>query len=191
LKRHGKLTPVYRAAAVLLLLAVVNLALHQHTGRQSAANSLPAPSTTTATSGETTSPATPPATKTRHGPKPRGRFARPIPRTKTPLEPAGARAVAQTFLRSYLAFMYGHATARQLQDVTGEQRAILATQPPRVPASIRALRPAVRTLALEVPDPPDWTAIATITDGHNTYLVVCELQRLGGRWIVASIQPPL
>jgi hypothetical protein len=117
-------------------------------------------------------------------------LAAPIARATPPgRPPQAARSAASRFLRSYLRFTYGHVQARRLRDVTAWVRRRLAANPPRVPRAVRALRPIVRSLALERRG-SGWTAVAAVADGRSTYVVVFDLTNKAGTWAVSSIHPP-
>ena len=65
----------------------------------------------------------------------------PTPPALRPTGPPRARRAALEFTQSFLDYTYGHATARQLRDLTPTLRAAIASNPPQVPAAIRALHP--------------------------------------------------
>jgi len=102
------------------------------------------------------------------------------------LPPAAARRAALAFTNSYLDYTYGHATAKQLRDLSRELRAAITANPPRVPATIHALHPRIATLAL-TPHHPDWLADANVTDGQDTYQVISLVGRIHSEWLVVAL----
>ena len=113
-------------------------------------------------------------------------IASPAPAAR-PVGPDAARDTAITFTTDYLAYTYGHARAGQLRGVTSALRAALATNPPRVPPTVRALDPRIASLALS-PDGKGWLASANVTDGQNTYQVISILGRVHGSWRVMAVR---
>jgi hypothetical protein len=97
----------------------------------------------------------------------------------------GGANAALTFTNSYLAYTYGHATAEQLHDLTPHLRAAIAANPPRVPATVRALHPCIASLAL-TPHRAGWFANANVTDGQDTYQVISLLERFGAEWLAVT-----
>ncbi|MFZ0379751.1 MAG: hypothetical protein WAL38_18125 [Solirubrobacteraceae bacterium] len=104
-----------------------------------------------------------------------------------PTGPPPARRAALGFTQSFLAYTYGHATARQLRDLTPTLRAAIASNPPQVPAAIRALRPRIASLAL-APQHGAWLAEANVTDGQDTYQVISLLHRLDRDWLAFALR---
>ena len=111
----------------------------------------------------------------------------PTPPAPRPTGPAAARRAALGFTQSYLAYTYGHATARQLRDLTPTLRAAIASNPPQVPAAIRALHPRIASLTL-TPQHGAWLANANVTDGQDTYQVISLLHRLDGDWLAFALR---
>ncbi|MBV9193389.1 MAG: hypothetical protein JO168_04530, partial [Solirubrobacterales bacterium] len=72
----------------------------------------------------------------------------PDARDNIPAAPPAARKAARALITSWLEYTYGHATARQLQDLTTSLRANLAASPPDVPPAMRALHPRITNIAL-------------------------------------------
>jgi len=102
--------------------------------------------------------------------------------------PAAVRHAALAFTQSYLAYTYGHATGRQLRDLTPALRAALTVNLPQVPAAIRALHPRIATLAL-TQQAARWLANANVTDRQNTYKVNILLDRVADRWLATTLRP--
>ena len=115
-------------------------------------------------------------------------IASPSPAAR-PVGPDAARDTAITFTTGYLAYTYGHASAGQLRRVTSALRAGLATNPPRVPPTVRALDPRIASLAL-TPDGKGWLASANVTDGQNTYQVISILGQVHRSWRVIAVRSP-
>ena len=104
-----------------------------------------------------------------------------------PTGPAAARRAALAFTHSYLDYTYNHPVADQLHDVTATLRAAITTNPPQVPAAVRALHPRIATLAL-TPDGARWLADANVTDGQDTYQVTSILARVRGEWLIVALR---
>jgi len=100
--------------------------------------------------------------------------------------PPSARRAALAFTQSYLTYTYGHATATQLRDLTPELRAAITSNPPSVPATIRALHPRIASLALTL-HPPGWLINANVTDGQDTYQIISLARRIHGEWLVSAL----
>ena len=111
----------------------------------------------------------------------------PTPPALRPTGPPPARRAALGFTRSFLDYTYGHATARQLRDLTPTLRAAIASNPPQVPAAIRALHPRIASLAL-TPQHGAWVAEANVTDGQDTYQVISLLHRLDRDWLAFALR---
>ena len=111
----------------------------------------------------------------------------PTPPALRPTGPPPARRAALEFTQSYLDYTYGHATARQLRDLTPTLRAAIASNPPQVPAAIRALHPRIASLAL-APQHGAWLAEANVTDGQDTYQVISLLHRLDRDWLAFALR---
>jgi hypothetical protein len=101
--------------------------------------------------------------------------------------PAAARRAALGFTQSYLDYTYGHVAADHLRDLTPMLRAAIAANPPRVPASIRALRPRIASLAL-TGHGARWLADANVTDGEDTYQVMSLIGRVNGDWLAVALR---
>ena len=101
--------------------------------------------------------------------------------------PAAVRHAALAFTHSYLAYTYGHATARQLRDLTPALRAAIASNPPQVPAAIRALYPRIAILTI-TPQHGAWLAEANVTDGQDTYQVISLLHRVDRDWLAFALR---
>ena len=112
---------------------------------------------------------------------------RPDPARAAADRPAAARRAALEFTQSYLAYTYGHAAAEQLRDLTPTLRAAIASNPPQVPAAIRALHPRIASLAL-TPQHGAWLAEANVTDGQDTYQVISLLHRVDRDWLAFALR---
>jgi len=110
----------------------------------------------------------------------------PNPPALPPAGPPSARRAALGFTQSYLTYTYGHATATQLRDLTPELRAAITSNPPSVPATIRALHPRIASLALTL-HPPGWLVNANVTDGQDTYQIISLARRIHGEWLVSAL----
>jgi len=111
----------------------------------------------------------------------------PTPPALGPTGPAPVRRAALEFTQSFLDYTYGHATARQLRDLTPTLRAAIASNPPQVPAAIRALRPRIASLTL-TPQHGAWLAEANVTDGQDTDQVISLLHRLDRDWLAFALR---
>jgi hypothetical protein len=111
----------------------------------------------------------------------------PTPPALQPTGPPPARRAALGFTQSYLAYTYGHSTARQLRDLTPTLRAAIASNPPQVPAAIRTLHPRIAILAL-TPQHGAWVAEANVTDGQDTYQIISLLHRLDRDWLAFALR---
>ena len=111
----------------------------------------------------------------------------PTPPALRPTGPPPARRAALGFTQSFLDYTYGHATARRLRDLTPTLRAAIASNPPQVPAAIRALHPRIASLAL-TPQHGAWLAEANVTDGQDTYQVISLLHRLDRDWLAFALR---
>jgi len=111
----------------------------------------------------------------------------PTPPALRPTGPPPARRAALEFTQSYLDYTYGHATARRLRDLTPTLRAAIASNPPQVPAAIRALHLRIASLAL-TPQHGAWLAEANVTDGQDTYQIISLLHRLDRGWLAFALR---
>jgi len=102
---------------------------------------------------------------------------------------AGAEHAALRFLHGYLPWLYGQAPLRTITTATSGLLADLKAHPPRIPPTIRSLRPNVAAIAIKRRG-PGWQALPNITDGHETYeLVLTLVAPTRGRWLVSNVRP--
>ena len=100
---------------------------------------------------------------------------------------AGAEHAALRFLHGYLPWLYGQAPLRTITTATSGLLADLKAHPPRIPPTIRSLRPNVAAIAIKRRG-PGWQALPNITDGHETYeLVLTLVAPTRGRWLVSNV----
>ncbi len=102
---------------------------------------------------------------------------------------AAAEDAARLFLHGYLPWLYGHAP---LHAITGGSRGLVATlkaHPPRVPPTMRPLRPNVAAIAMQRRG-RGWQALPNISDGHETYELVLTIAQARGRWLVSNVSSP-
>jgi hypothetical protein len=112
----------------------------------------------------------------------------PPPYDTAPTGPASVRAAASSFTRSYVAYTYGHAGAGKLEAVDKHEQAALAANPPIVRSAIRSLKPRIESMTLK-PSGGGWSAFADVSDGEESYWLISDLRRIGGRWLVVYVQP--
>ena len=99
-----------------------------------------------------------------------------------------AEHVARGFLEGYLAYIYGHATARRIHAATGELKRSLATHPPRVSLDIRARHPRILTLHATASEAGQVTVTALINDGGVAdYPIGLLLTSHRGRLLVGGL----
>lgn len=99
-----------------------------------------------------------------------------------------ARRAAHGFLGGYLRYLYGHARASDLTDLTPGLRAELARQPPHVSSAQRARHPRLLSLAAVGQAPDTVLVTATVADGGAPpYPIRLTLGRQARRWVVAAI----
>jgi hypothetical protein len=101
----------------------------------------------------------------------------------------GPAAAARSFLGGYLAFEYGHQPATRIAASTEQLRASLATNPPNVPPSIRALHPQLLQLQIKPGGHNAVDATATVNDGQETYTVKVKLKRTNKAWKASTVSP--
>jgi hypothetical protein len=107
-----------------------------------------------------------------------------------PPESAAADSAALLFLRGYLPWLYGQAPLRAITAATSGLLADLKAHPPRIPPTMRALRPTVAATAMQRRG-PGWQALPNISDGHETYeLVLTVVVHTRGRWLVSTVSSP-
>jgi hypothetical protein len=102
---------------------------------------------------------------------------------------AAANATAETFLRGYLAYLYGHAPASQVGDATESFVRSLEPGHLQVPPGIRALRPRVVSLDVSQQGAGRVLAVALVSDAEVVHypirLVLTESAR---RWQVSGLE---
>ncbi len=107
----------------------------------------------------------------------------------TPPPPAGssgAEAAARLFLRGYLPWLYGQAPLQTVAGATHELLASLKAHPPRVPLTMRSLRPKVEAIAMQRRG-RGWQALPSISDGRETYELVLTITRTHDGWLVTQV----
>lgn len=117
-------------------------------------------------------------------------------RTATPTPPAaplaplkpGAPRCLKAFLKSYLAYTYGHANAARLRCLTAPLRTALASAPPRVPVSIKHRHYHWKPFDLGVAIGTA-TAVghANVDDGVQRYVVTVTLSAGRQTWRVSAV----
>jgi len=100
---------------------------------------------------------------------------------------AAAENAALLFLHGYLPWLYGQAP-RAIAAATTGLLADLKAHRPRIPPTMRSLRPAVAAIAMRRRG-PGWQALLNITDGHETYELVLTVDTRG-RWLVSNVSGP-
>jgi hypothetical protein len=122
-------------------------------------------------------------------PPPRSRIrTRPAPPPSSP--PTGLRAATTRFLSTYLPYTYGQLPARRVTNASPQLLHHLERQPPHVPAAVRFLHPAVRSLSFERDPAGGWAAITTVSDRQQTYQMTIQLDHAHGRWLATAILTP-
>jgi hypothetical protein len=102
---------------------------------------------------------------------------------------AAASHAARVFLRGYLPYSYGQASASAVHAADGTLRAELASRPPRVPAALeRRARPRLERLELSSAGARAVYLLAHIDDGTAAYVALLTVKRAGARWIVTGVQ---
>ncbi len=97
-----------------------------------------------------------------------------------------ASGAARQFLSGYLAWLFGQAPAIAIHDGTPPLVARLRAHPPRVPPTLRHVQLRLVAIGMQ-PVRGDWTALANVTDGQQTYELTLAVVRRGGRWLVNSV----
>jgi hypothetical protein len=107
----------------------------------------------------------------------------------TPAVAAHTKSTAETFLATYLAYVYGQAPASGVKDATSALVHSLEHEQLRVPPGIRALHPRVLRVTFSSQATERAVAIALITDAEVVrYPIGLVLTESGGRWHVASVE---
>ncbi len=101
----------------------------------------------------------------------------------TAAAPAGAARDTQTFLRGYLAYLYGNAPARAIRGATPRLVRRLERDRPRVSPATRARHPRIVALTARRVAGGRVAATATIADGGVArYPILVVLERRGAGW---------
>jgi hypothetical protein len=111
---------------------------------------------------------------------------RPIP------EPEGSgppERAARMFIAGYLAWLYGQAPVHAIRTAASRLLARFTGHPPRVPPTIRSLRPAVEAIAM-ARSGRGWQALANISDGHETYELVLTIAHTREQWLISNVSSP-
>ena len=124
---------------------------------------------------------------------PQPRPSRRLPPTaRGPVSSAGlhrAVGVADRFLRSYLQFVYGSATAASVRAVAPALRSELVRERVQVTPAQRARRPRVVSLRLVGTTPGFVVATAAVDDGGvAAYRLRFSLEERAGRWLVSNVE---
>jgi hypothetical protein len=102
-------------------------------------------------------------------------------------EIARAKRVARRFLRSYLRFSYGQASAGAIAGATGSLRRRLAKTRPRVPVQEGRRRPRVLLVQADGVTPARARLLGFVRDGRRRYTVPLALARTRAGWRVTSV----
>jgi hypothetical protein len=101
---------------------------------------------------------------------------------------ADAREVGRRFLHGYVAFLYGRATADELEGAGSDLRRALRRARVRVPPARAERRPAVVGLRATARAPGVVLVSASVADGDlAAYPITASLQRRAGRWLVTGL----
>ena len=99
-----------------------------------------------------------------------------------------ARAVGESFLRSYVAFLYGRVDARGLRDASGHLARALGRSRTRVPPAREDRTPRVARVDAVRQAPALVQVTATVDDGDVTpYTVTAFVEHRGARWLVTHL----
>lgn len=97
--------------------------------------------------------------------------------------PPGATQGARVFLRGYLAYLYGHAPAREIRGAGLRLVRRLEREPPRVSPATRQRHPRIIEIAARPVAGGRVATTASIADGGVAhYAITVTLQRHRGRW---------
>jgi hypothetical protein len=99
---------------------------------------------------------------------------------------ARAKRVARRFLAGYLPYTYGRGSARSIEGATGQLRAQLTRERPRVPAREQSRQPRVVLVQSDGVSRSRARMLALVRDGRRRYGVPLELSRTRGAWRVTS-----
>lgn len=101
---------------------------------------------------------------------------------------AASRA-ARAFLRGYLPYSYGQATAKAIRAAAPALRDELARRPPRVPPALAdRARPRLKRLRVNGLAGGKVFLLADVDDGSSRYAALLELRQRDGRWLVTRVQ---
>ncbi len=102
--------------------------------------------------------------------------------------PPGATQDARVFLGGYLAYLYGHARAREIRGAAPRLLRKLERERPRVSPATRQRRPRILEITARRIAGGRVAATASIADGGVVhYAITVTLQRHRGRWQVANV----
>ncbi|HTU31505.1 MAG TPA: hypothetical protein VMF07_19090 [Solirubrobacteraceae bacterium] len=107
----------------------------------------------------------------------------------TPAIAAEAKATAATFLHGYLAYLYGHAPASQVNDASGPLVGSLEHARGEVPPGIKALHPRLVSVAVSPQAPGHAIATALVTDAEVVhYPIRLVLSKGSAGWQVTGLE---
>ncbi len=101
-----------------------------------------------------------------------------------------AAAAARTFLSGYLAYLYGQASARQIQDASPKLIAALAKEPPTVGRGASRLHPVVVGLGSEQRSGNVLDLTALVSDGIARFPVWIEIVHNQRGWETTRLSDP-
>lgn len=101
---------------------------------------------------------------------------------------ARSKRAARRFLKRYLPYAYGRASAEDLAAATPELREQLARERPRVPASERRRRARVELLQSDSVTRERAELLAVIEDGARRYTIDLQLANTSAGWLVISLE---
>jgi hypothetical protein len=115
---------------------------------------------------------------------------RELARSRPPVPSAAPARVSRRFLQGYLAYIYGHASARRIPCASAALSRSLRAQPPLVSADERARHPRLIKLALLSSTGAAPRVRALVSDGGVAdYPIELVLDRRGGRLLVTAVAP--
>jgi hypothetical protein len=100
-----------------------------------------------------------------------------------------ARAAARTFLKGWLLYEYGYASAAAMKDATPTFKAAIAGYPPHLPPTPTPTHLYGRLVSLALyRRGSSWRGLAHFTDGQgDSFDETVQLIQSGGRWLVDLI----
>jgi len=99
-----------------------------------------------------------------------------------------ATAAARAFLRGYLGYSYGHATASDLRAASVALVRALMAAPPRVPTTVAKADPRLVSVRAQATTGDHEVAVAgVVEDGQRRHEIPLTLRRAGKRWIVIAV----